>query len=122
MIAQPLVQDHVPRCRQSVDRLLHRDRFFKNKRRAFGLKVLPAAGAADDDERYGISNGAVLQSFQETGGAAKIAVDDERIDLRLGQLGTGAFRLRLHIDSDVQTAENAFQHADFLKIARDHQR
>ena len=93
MIAQPLIQNHVARRGQSVDRLLHRDGFFEDERGALGLEVLAAGRTADDDERYGVANGAVLQPFQKTGSSAQITVNDESVDLRLGQLGPGPIRL-----------------------------
>ena len=94
--------------------------FSKTKDAPWDSRCLRPRRTADDDERYGVANGAVLQTFQETGSSAQIAVNDESVNLRLGQLGPGPVRFRFHVDSDVQTTEDAFENADFLKIAREH--
>src|SRR5216684_1972942 len=103
-----------------MDGLFDRDWFFKDERGALGLKALATTGATDNDERHRVPDGTVLQPAQETSRSCQVKIDDESVNFRLGQLDSGTFRFRLHIYPDVQTAENAFEHADFLQVPRYH--
>src|SRR6266852_7765016 len=103
-----------------MDGLLNRDGLFKDERSAFGLKIPATAGTADDDKRHGVVDRAVLQPVQESSRSRQVKIDNKSVNFRLGQLGLGALRFRLYIYSNVQTTENALEHADFLQVARDH--
>src|SRR2546428_4014160 len=62
----------------------------------------------------------ILQGAQEVLCSLEIAVDNQSIDLRLGKLGKSPLRFRFHIYINMQAAEDAFQHTDFLPVARNH--
>jgi len=63
-----------------------------------------------------------LQVAQELISAAQVAIDNQRIDFRLGKLGLRPFRVRLDIARDLKSTEDTFQNADLLKVPRNHHR
>ena len=65
------------------------------------MERVPVLRAAHGHQRNRVHF--LSETLQEAGGPVKIAIDNQRVDLRLRQLGARPRRLRFHVDANVQT-------------------
>ena len=119
VVAEPAIQNHVPRRGERVHGLLHGDRLLKNECRIAVFEAIAGIRAADDDQGYGVQ--VVVEIVQEVGSACQIAIDDQGVHFGPRQLGARPFWLRFNVHTDVEAAQNAFQYADFRPVTGNQQ-